>query len=298
MRRLIGGGLLASGLYLIWRVVDRARRRLNPVSLQDKVVLITGAASGIGQAVAHTFAAEGACLILADKDTTGLALVQAELDPYGAETMTVPVDVTQDHELQALVKNVFETFEQIDVLVNNAGVAVGGHFWELDPYRLRQMVETNIYGAMRLTQLVLPVMLAQGSGHIVIVSSTTAPVPIPGMAGYGATKAALRYFARTLQHELAGSGVNVSLVLPGWTRTPMVENVPEEPLRAAGVIADDPDAPALAIRDAVRFNLPQVALGGAMTALLFVLERLAPNLMGRVWPRILAEDYFEALRQL
>lgn len=293
LRPALLGAALGGVLELV-----RARRRWTPLPLHDKVVVLTGAAGGIGGATARAFAAQGARLVLADRRDGPLNAVQQELASYGVATLIVPTDIRRDDELDVLLDSTLRTFGRLDVLVNLAGLALGGPFQEQDPARLREMVETNVVGSLRLTQLALPVMLAQGNGHIVVVSSTTAPVPTPGLCSYGATKAALRYFAHALRHELAGTGVRVSAVLPGWTRTAMVAAVPEGPIRAAGIAPDEPEAVAEAILRAVRYDLPEVALGGSRTALFFLLQRFFPGLMGHLWRPLLTPEYLDAVRRL
>ena len=273
-------------------------RAQKPRDLRDAVVLITGAASGIGRATARAFAAAGTRLVLADINGEGLETVRAELAETSVPILTVTADTRRDDDLAALVSAARDEFGRIDVLVNNAGRALGGPIQQQDPARLRAMLETNLYGAMRLTQLVVPLMLAQGDGHLVFISSTTAPVPAPGLATYGATKAALWYFGHAVRHELAGTGIGVSVVMPGWTRTPMVEAVPEGPIREAGITADPPEVPAAAIVEAVRHGRAEVMLGGRATRVFVLIQKLAPWLMPRIWRRIVSPAYLDAVSHL
>src|SRR5262245_30736039 len=141
----------------------RSRRRAQPFSLTRQVVVITGASSGIGRAAAHAFAQAGASVALVARRPEALAAVEAELGCYGVETLVVPADVTRSEELERLVEKVLGTFGRIDVLVNNAGISRGGSFITLEPDDLRQLLLTNVYGPLRLTQLVLPCMLRRGS---------------------------------------------------------------------------------------------------------------------------------------
>ena len=133
-------------------------------SLNGKVVIVTGASSGIGRAAAHAFAAQGAQVVLVARRANVLAKVKEELAQYGQPVLIVPTDVVQEEALQNLCRTVIQTYGQIDVLVNNAGISMGGVFQEHDPATMRKMVEINVYAPMRLTQLVLPLMLERKTG--------------------------------------------------------------------------------------------------------------------------------------
>jgi short-subunit dehydrogenase len=132
---------------------------------------------------------------------------------------------------------------------------------------VQQIINVNIYGPIRLTQLVLPVMLKQQRGHIVNVSSMMGLLEPPGAAIYTATRAAVRGFSRSLRREVDGTGIRVSTVFPGWTRTAMTDKLDRAKLRAARMLGpfitvDDPAIPAQAIVDAVRFQRNEVLMGG------------------------------------
>jgi short-subunit dehydrogenase len=160
------------------------------------------------------------------------------------------------------------------------------------------MIETNLYGAVRLTQLVLPVMQAQGDGHIVFVGSTSSAIPKPGQTTYSATKAGLLTFATALRHEVA-PGVRVSTVLAAWTRTPMVEAMLESPLSGMGITPDEPEIPAQAVLDTVRYDLPEVILGGPVMGVAITLYRLLPGLMAPAMRRLgAAPEYMDAVSAL
>lgn len=255
-----------------------------PHSLDDKVVIVTGSSAGIGRATAHAFAAAGCRVVLVARRADVLAEVKAELAQYGKPVLAVPTDIVREDEVQALVETVQQTFGRIDILVNNAGVSLGGAFQQAEADQLRRMVELNVYTPMRLTQCVLPQMLKQKQGHIVNVSSVAGMVAAPGQVAYAATRSAVITFSHALRRELDGTGVRVSLVLPGWTRTAMLEKMPESELRAAGLLnawitLDPPEVPARAMVDAVRYNRYQVTLGGPQFFIGDILHRISPRLL-------------------
>ena len=286
--RLLLAALLAG---VAWR---RARRTA-PISLRDRVVILTGASSGIGRAAAHAFAAEGARLVLAARRPAPLAAVQQELAVYGVPTLALPADISRDDDLRALVAEALRAFRCVDVLVNNAAVDLGGLLQEHDPARLRAVLEVNLYGAIRLTQMVLPVMLRQGGGHVVNVGSLAGRIPTPGQAAYGAVKAGLAAFSDALRREVDDHGLRVTLVLPALTRTPMIAAADPAPLAAVGWHPQEPQVVAAAIVAAVRHGRREVVLGGLPAQVGLWVERLAPRLMDLYWRWAVTPAYLHAV---
>ena len=260
---------------------------MSEISLAGKVVIITGASSGIGRAAAMAFAEAGACPVLVARRREVLESVQQAL-PGGSSSLVIPADITRSEDLQQVVAGTQARFGRIDVLVNNAGLSLGGPLQEMDPQAMHQMLEVNIYAPLRLAQLALPVLLGQGSGQIVNVSSVAGVLNSPGYTAYAASRAAVIAFSKALRRELVGTGVKVSVVLPGWTRTPMSGRIPEQALRHARLLSplatfDEPEVPARAILDCVRYGRSWVALGGLQYRLGMLAERWAPWLMDWVY---------------
>lgn len=176
--------------------------------------LVTGASSGIGLACAEACAARGATVGMVARRAEELEALAARMP--GAQAL--PADVTDAEQLAAAIDR-FAADGGIDLLIANAGVAHYGRFVE-QPFELvEQMVATNVVGVMRTVRLALPHMLARGQGHVVVVASGASLRAFPFAAAYGGTKAAELAFAGALRHELAGSGVSLTTVLPGEVKT-------------------------------------------------------------------------------
>ncbi len=190
--------------------------------LQDKTVVITGAASGIGAATAHLMAEEGARLLLADISPSGEDVALA-LRTGGHQAWFLPTDISQEDQVRALLKEAERRFPRLDCAVNSAGVA--GSPSSLDELRLedwQQLMETNLRGTWLCMKHEIRAMREHG-GAIVNVSSGAGLVATPGMGAYCASKHALLGLSKTAAAECLKDGIRVNAVLPGSTRTPMLE---------------------------------------------------------------------------
>lgn len=183
--------------------------------LQGKTVVITGASSGIGRATALEMARRGANVVLGARRAEKLAEVASECRALGAGATAVVTDVTRVDDCRRLVESV----PHVDVLVNNAGFAVFDSVAEADSAVMREMIDTNYFGAVYATQAVLPQMIARRSGTIVNVASICGIMGYARMAGYCASKFALVGFSEALRDEVIGKGVHVALVCPGTTES-------------------------------------------------------------------------------
>lgn len=256
-------GLATAGL--VWR---RTQTRV-PADLNGKVVLITGASAGIGRAVSHVFAAHGASVVLVARRTDILYQVKQELAHYGHPVLMITADVTREDDIARVVATTVSQCGRIDVLVNNAGLAMGGWFDAADPDQMSKLLNLNVVGLMRLTQQVLPYMIKQRDGYIVNISSTASFTNAPGQAIYAASKAAVNAFSNALRREYRSKGIHVSLVMPGWTRTEMTNHMNEQKMYDAkllgvGMVMDQVETVAQGIVDTVCFNRPFAVYGGAL----------------------------------
>ncbi len=187
--------------------------------MNGQTVFITGASAGFGEACARVFATPGNRLVLTARRVDPLIRLQEEFSPV-CDVHIIPLDVRDREALQGAVDSLPERFREIDVLVNNAGLALGlepAHRVDLDDWET--MVDTNIKGLMYCTRFILPGMVARNRGHIVNISSTAGAWPYPGGNVYGGTKAFVTQFSRNLRCDLAGTKVRVTCIQPGMAET-------------------------------------------------------------------------------
>jgi short-subunit dehydrogenase len=185
----------------------------------DQVVIITGASSGIGEATARRLSRAGARLILAARRTDRLATLCAELDPSSERTLVVACDITADTDRRALVDAALERFGRIDALINNAGYGQRGPVERVPVEAIRANFETNVFALIALTQLVAPLLRAQGHGRIINIGSVAGRIARPMSSIYDSTKHAIEALTDGLRGELKPFGVQVVLVRPGFIQT-------------------------------------------------------------------------------
>src|ERR1700689_3272754 len=191
--------------------------------MSKKVVLITGALTGIGRATAMAFAAAGADVVVAGRREEDGKMLEKELRELGADAQFVKVDVRHELELQSLVDETVKRFGRLDVAVNNAGTeGAAGPVTSQTPETYASTFETNVLGVLLSMKHELRVMLPQGKGSIINVSSVLGSVGAPGASVYVASKHAVEGLTKSAALEVAGSGVRVNVVAPGTTDTGML----------------------------------------------------------------------------
>jgi NADP-dependent 3-hydroxy acid dehydrogenase YdfG len=234
------------------------------VTIDGKVVAITGASSGIGEATAALLAERGAKLVLGARNPDKLNAVAARLSAADGEAIATVTDVSRRNDLTQFVSLATETFGRLDVLVSNAGIMPVSPFDELRVDDWETMIDVNLKGVLYGIAAALPVFRRQGFGHFVNLASTAAFRITPGQSVYAGTKMAVRAVSEGLRQE-AGENLRVTVVSPGMTSTNFAESVTDPVVRAEleqrrDVIAMPPDAVARAIAFAIE-QPPGVDIG-------------------------------------
>ena len=199
---------------------------------KDKVAVITGAASGIGRALADRCVQEGMKAVLADVEAEPLAKAEASLKASGATVLAVQTDVSQVRDVEALAQKTMEAFGAVHVLCNNAGVGTEAAVWESTLAEWEWIVGVNLWGVVHGVRVFVPLMLAQDAEcHIVNTASTAGLISGPGLGAYKVTKHGVVTLSETLHHELAerGAKVKVSVLCPGIVNTRIMESARNRP---------------------------------------------------------------------
>lgn len=190
---------------------------LNVSAVKGKVVIITGASSGIGKALAYKFHAEGSHLVLAARSADKLASIQADLNPEGQSSVhCVPTDVTSKDDCDRLVAETVRQFGKVDILINNAGISMRALVKDLDVSVIEKVMQVNFFGTVYCTKAALPEIM-KNKGAIVGVSSIAGFRGLPARSGYSSSKFAMHGFLESLRTELLEKGVHVLLACPGFT---------------------------------------------------------------------------------
>jgi NAD(P)-dependent dehydrogenase (short-subunit alcohol dehydrogenase family) len=209
-------------------------------TFQGKVAVVTGAASGIGRALARRFATDGARVVLADIERDPLGEATEELSDMGAEVLAVPTDVSDGAAVDSLRDAVLDRFGAAHILCNNAGVSTGGPIWEATTADWEWMLGVNLWGVIHGVRAFTPALIAQGEGHIVNTASVAGLVTMPFIGLYNVTKHGVVALSENLYRELAmlAPGVGVSVLCPGWVNTRIHESDRNRPGDAEGTGID------------------------------------------------------------
>lgn len=190
----------------------------------SRVAIVTGASSGIGRAIAIGLGGLGWQIALGARGTAKLDETAALVIDAGGEAFPRALDITDASSVDSFVSMVEDVMGPVSVLVNNAGIAIPGCFWELAPEQIEREVRTNLLGPLLCSRRVLGPMIERGEGDVVFISSDAARAPRPRMLGYSATKAGVEVAARTLAMELEGTGVRATTVRVGPTLTDFAQD--------------------------------------------------------------------------
>ncbi len=255
-----------------------------------QVVWITGASSGIGEALTHAFAREGARLVLSSRRADELERVRRAL-PRADEHACVTLDLARSETFPALTAEVLGRVGRVDILVNNGGVSQRALAVDAAPAVERALMEVDYFGPVALTKAVLPSMLARRAGHVVVISSVMGYVGTPGRSSYAAAKHALHGYFDSLRAEIWREGVKVTLVCPGYVRTHVSDNAlgaqgekhgVTDATHQRGISAERCAAATLA---AVARGREEISVGGGETWAI-ALKRFLPGLASRVIRRM------------
>jgi NADP-dependent 3-hydroxy acid dehydrogenase YdfG len=195
----------------------------------NKVVLVTGASSGIGRALGAELARRGAGVGLLARRGNLLSDLVQEINGFGGRALALRADVTDSEAVRGAVADLRQAFGPIDVLVANAGINVNTFVPELCEKKIAELMNVNVLGVINSVSAVLPDMVSRGSGHLVGNSSLAAYRGLPKSSAYCASKAAVSSFFEAIRIDLRGSGVDVTIIHPGFVKTPLIANIRRTP---------------------------------------------------------------------
>jgi short-subunit dehydrogenase len=193
------------------------------MELAGKIVVVTGASMGIGEAIAKSFADQGASVVMLSRDAGRVEAARGRVG-HDEKTLALPCDVRHREDVDRVIGLTLHHFKRIDVWVNNAGHGLLDSVAQMDMAACREMFDTNLFGAVGAMQAVIPVMRQQGEGTIINISSVAGHIPIPFHAAYSATKFAMNAMGKAAGVELKKDGIHVLTVCPGYVRTAFGEN--------------------------------------------------------------------------
>jgi NAD(P)-dependent dehydrogenase (short-subunit alcohol dehydrogenase family) len=212
--------------------------------IRGEVAVVTGAASGIGRGISKALARRGCNLALADLNEDGLRETAAMVSPFDVKTSCHRLDVADRAQVAAFPQAVAQAHGRADILINNAGVAVGGTFEEISEEDFEWLIEINFWGVVRMTRAFLPLLRCSPEGHIVNISSLFGLIAPPGQTAYCASKFAVRGFSESLRRELEAEGAKIAVttVHPGGVNTSIADSARVPRGRNADVLAKERDA--------------------------------------------------------
>jgi short-subunit dehydrogenase len=251
--------------------------------MKDKVVIITGASSGIGLATAKEFARCGSRVVLAARRAGLLQEIENDLKKSGYEAFAVVTDVTREEDCKSLINKTVEKYGQIDILINNAGISMRALFRDVEISVLKRLFDVNFWGAVHCTKYALPYLI-RNKGVVVGVSSVAGFVGLPGRTGYSASKYALHGFLETLRIENLKNGLHVLILCASFTKSDIRRKALTADGTQQGFTPREeekmmmPEDVARAIIKAIhrRRNYVILSLEGKMTALV---KRIAPRIL-------------------
>lgn len=262
--------------------------------MTNQVVIITGASSGIGKACAYDFARKGANVVMAARNEEALNAIAGDLQSENLSVMAVKTDVSVEDDCKNLIDKTIESFGEIHVLINNAGISMRGLFQETSLDVLRKLMDINYWGAVYCTRYALPHIL-KNKGSVVGISSIGGFQGLPGRTGYSSSKFAMHGFLETLRVEHLKDGLHVMIAAPGFTSTnvrksalgPNGQSQGESPRNEGKMMSPEKVAHVIARGVQKRRRMIIMTGEGKLTVLL---RRLVPKLSDRLTYRVMSRE--------
>lgn len=255
---------------------------------KNKTVWITGASSGIGEAFAKAFLAEGANLILSSRRVESLLEVKQNLGADDNRCQILPLDLSDSESLKKKTENALGLFGSVDVLVNNGGISQRSLFAETDMETIRRLMEVNFFGSAELTRHVLPHMMERRNGHIIVTSSLAGKFGTRYRSGYAASKHALQGLFDCIRQEMYEHNIAVTMVCPGPIKTNITRNSLTADGSAFGKMGDlhtdamDADEMVRRIWGKIKARKEEIYISGFKERLALILKRISPRLLNIV----------------
>ena len=237
------------------------------MELKGKIALVTGAAQGIGRAIALLLAQKGADIVISDINLEKAEEMAKEIEALGRKAMAIKVDVANTNDVERMVEAILERFGQIDILVNNAGIARDKLILRMTEEDWDSVLNVNLKGTFNCTKAVIKHMSKQRKGKIVNIASVVGEMGNVGQANYSASKAGVIGFTKTIAREFAQRGINVNAIAPGYIETPMTEALTEK------------------VKEELRCMIPMERLGrpeDVAQAVLFLVSEASSYITGQV----------------
>lgn len=254
---------------------------------ENKVVWITGASSGIGEALAYAFAKENAKLVLSARRTGELERVKQGCNLPENRVLLLPMDVSEYDKAEEQHQKVKEKFGPVDILINNAGLSHWSKIRDLSLEVIKKVMDVNFLGGAALTKAVLPQMLERKQGRIVVISSILGKIVTPKQAAYNASKHAIQGFYDTLRAEVGAEGVKVLIVSPGAVNTNVAKNSLDKegkPINRTNKMIEkglSPEFVAAEVLKAIRKEKEEIILAGGKEKFAILMKRFTPGLFSR-----------------
>ena len=261
------------------------------MDLRGKNALLTGASRGIGPYIARALAQKGVNLALTARTVDALGATAKEASALGVEAVAIPVDVTDQAGRKRLLEEAVAANGPIDILINNAGIEWLCEYTKLSPEQIEQMIQTNLVAPLILSRLVLPQMIARGSGHVVMMSSLGGRKGSPYSATYAATKAGLIEWTSGMREELRGTGVSASVICPGFVSDAgMFAKYGKRAPRLVG--ESTPEQVADAVVRAVERDIAEITVNPGPKRLMQIANAISPGAMSWTLRRFGVYEFF------